>query len=264
PHLPARPGPLRRRRHGGGLCQGPACSARHGGVGAGRPQPDIGLAQGVNTKVKTLLTPDPETDVRSANHAGDSVGWGRAMCGMGTIAAGRAAQGIRSLSVVIAIGMLAGGCSSQLGSAPALLDGAKAPNLAEAMNPPTPDGRSELQKATEYWGKAYAKDPKDAKAAINYAKNLKALGEKQQALVVLQQASIFHGTNRALNAEYGRLALEFDQVSLAQKLLDQADDPANPDWRVISARGTVLAKQGVYRDAITYYQRALALAPNEA
>jgi Flp pilus assembly protein TadD len=183
---------------------------------------------------------------------------------MGTIAAGRAAQGIRSLSVVIAIGMLAGGCSSQLGSAQALLDGAKAPNLAEAMNPPTPDGRSELQKATEYWGKAYAKDPKDAKAAINYAKNLKALGEKQQALVVLQQASIFHGTNRALNAEYGRLALEFDQVSLAQKLLEQADDPANPDWRVISARGTVLAKQGVYRDAITYYQRALALAPNEA
>jgi Flp pilus assembly protein TadD len=174
------------------------------------------------------------------------------------------AQGIRSLLVVAAIGMLAGGCSSQMGSAQALLDAAKAPNLAEATNPPTPDGRSELQKATEYWGKAYAKDPKDAKAAINFAKNLKALGEKQQALAVLQQVSMFHGTNRALNAEYGRLALEFDQVSLAQKLLEQADDPANPDWRVISARGTVLAKQGVYRDAITYYQRALTLAPNEA
>ena len=90
------------------------------------------------------------------------------------------------------------------------------------------------------------------------------MGEKQQALAVLQQASVYHGTNRTLNAEYGRLALEFDQVSLAQKLLEQADDPANPDWRVISARGTVLAKQGVYKDAIAYYQRALTVAPNEA
>ena len=81
---------------------------------------------------------------------------------------------------------------------------------------------------------------------------------------MLQQASVYHGTNRALNAEYGRLALEFDQVSLAQKLLEQADDPANPDWRVISARGTVLAKQGVYKDAIALYQRALTVAPEEA
>jgi hypothetical protein len=37
---------------------------------------------------------------------------------------------------------------------------------------------TELQKATEYWGKAYGKNPRDATAAINYAKNLKALGER--------------------------------------------------------------------------------------
>ena len=89
------------------------------------------------------------------------------------------------------------------------------------------------------------------------------MGEKRQALAVLQQASNFHAGNRDLNSEYGRLALEFDQVSLAQKLLEQADDPANPDWRMISARGTVLAKQGSYRDAIPFYERALALAPDQ-
>ena len=50
---------------------------------------------------------------------------------------------------------------------------------------------------------------------------------------------------------------------MAQKLLEQADDPANPDWKVISARGTVLAKQGLYRDAIPFYERALALAPDQ-
>jgi Flp pilus assembly protein TadD len=171
---------------------------------------------------------------------------------------------MRSLLVIAGAGLLAGGCSSQLGSAQGLLAAAQAPSLAEATTPAVADGRTELQKATEYWAKAYAKNPRDATTAVNYAKNLKAMGEKQQALAVLQQASVYHGTNRTLNAEYGRLALEFDQVSLAQKLLEQADDPANPDWRVISARGTVLAKQNMYKDAVVHYQRALTVAPNEA
>lgn len=125
------------------------------------------------------------------------------------------------------------------------------------------DTRDELSKATDYWGKEYAKAPRDTEKAINYAKNLKAMGEKRQALAVLQQASTFAPDNRALNSEYGRLALELDQVSLAQQLLEQADDPTNPDWRIISARGTVLAKQGRYRDALPYYEKALALSPNQ-
>ncbi len=176
---------------------------------------------------------------------------------------GRAARRVSrgaGVLVIVAVGLLAGACS-QSGSPKTLLEAA--PSLAGATNPPVTDNRTELQKATEYWGREYAKNPNDAEKALNYARNLKALGEKRQALAVLQQVSVFHGTNRAINSEYGRLALEFDQVSLAQKLLAQADDPANPDWRVISARGTVLAKQGLYRDAIAFYERARALAPEE-
>jgi Flp pilus assembly protein TadD len=165
--------------------------------------------------------------------------------------------------VIAGAGLMAGGCS-QLGSSQALLDAAKAPNFAEATNPTPPDGRTDLQKATEYWGKEFGKEPRNAQAALNFARNLKALGEKKQALAVMQQISVFHGNNREVNAEYGRLALEFDQVSLAQKLLEQADDPAKPDWKVISARGTALAKQGLYRDAITFYERARTLAPEES
>ena len=117
-------------------------------------------------------------------------------------------------------------------------------------------------KATEYWGKAYAKEPRNLEAALSYAKNLKAMGEKRRALAVLQQASIFHGNSRELASEYGRLALEFDQIGVAGRLLAAADDPTNPDWRIISARGTVLAKQGKYKDAIPFYENALALAPD--
>jgi len=47
---------------------------------------------------------------------------------------------------------------------------------------------------------------------------------------------------------------------VAKKVLAMADDPADPDWRVISAQGTVLAKQGQYAKSIPYFNRALSLA----
>jgi Flp pilus assembly protein TadD len=124
--------------------------------------------------------------------------------------------------------------------------------------------KTELERATEYWGQAYAKSPRDLNAALSYAKNLKAMGQKSQALAVLQQASLYHASDKKLAAEYGRLALELDQISVARQLLEAADDPANPDWKVISARGTVLAKQGKYKDAIPFYERALALSHDNA
>jgi Flp pilus assembly protein TadD len=126
------------------------------------------------------------------------------------------------------------------------------------------DARSELQKARQYWGEAYAKNPKDAQVALNYARDLRALGEKRQALAVLEQAWQNNPEHRGIASEYGRGALELDRTTLAKKLLEHADDPTNPDWRVISARGTVLAKQGKYGEAIPYYEKALALAPNQA
>jgi Flp pilus assembly protein TadD len=123
--------------------------------------------------------------------------------------------------------------------------------------------QTELQKATEYWGKQYEANPKDAQPAINYIRNLKALGAKQQALAVAQNAFTVNPNHKGLASEYGRLALELDQVTVADRLLAMADDPVAPDWKVISARGTVLAKQGRYREAIPHFERALAIAPGQ-
>lgn len=159
----------------------------------------------------------------------------------------------------LSMSLLLGACSAS----PSLLQDVvlksdKTENTASVNTAP----QNELQKATIYWGKEYAKKPMDLQPAINYAKNLKALGEKQKALSVLEQASVYHANDTQLTSEYGRLALELNQVNIAGQLLAAADDPTKPDWRVVSARGTVLAKQGKYGDAIPFYERALTLAPD--
>ena len=123
---------------------------------------------------------------------------------------------------------------------------------------------AELEKATQYWGKELGKNPHDAKPALAYARNLKALGRKQEALGVLQSSYLHNSDDRELLSEYGRLALEMGQVGTAAKILERADDPGKPDWKVLSARGTVLAKQGQYKEAIAYFERARAMAPAQS
>jgi Flp pilus assembly protein TadD len=150
------------------------------------------------------------------------------------------------------------GGMANLGDSASLTETSAAPKAGKPEAPKT-----ELAKATEYWGKQSRDNPRDLKSAINYSKNLKASGQKGEALAVLQQAAMFHGQNRELASEYGRLALELDQVQVASQVLQVADDPSAPDWRVVSARGTVLAKQGKYSEAIPFYEKALQLSSNE-
>lgn len=162
----------------------------------------------------------------------------------------------------LAMSLMLGACS-QLGPDNNLLSGLGDNATAETAAA-KPDPKSELQKATEYWGAEYAKNPRNPDTAVNYARNLKAMGHKDQAVAVLQQASIYGSEHKGLASEYGRLALEADQVGLAEKLLSRAEDPMKPDWKLVSAQGATLAKQGRHKDAIGYFERALVLSPNNA
>jgi len=170
----------------------------------------------------------------------------------------RRLQDCRGLAALAACLML-GACGQlpDLGSPEMMAVSQPAPQPEMSSQP-----ASDLEKATDYWGQKYAKNPRDLKNALSYARNLKAMGQKRRAMSVLQQAAIFHGHNKELAGEYGRLALEFDQLSVAKRLLAAADSPTKPDWKVISARGTVLAKEGKYGDAIPFFERALSLAHN--
>ncbi|OYW53517.1 MAG: hypothetical protein B7Y80_14740 [Hyphomicrobium sp. 32-62-53] len=179
--------------------------------------------------------------------------------------AGQRSMGITARLAVLALAAMTGACSS-------LSEETGLDLMASASAPPAQDLRpanegglpqTELGKATEYWGKEYAKNPSNAAAAIAYAKNLKALGNKQEAFNILAQAAQTTPENRELAAEYGRLALDLEKVSLAAQLLEVADDPMRPDWRVVSARGAAMAKLGRYKDAVQHLERANMLAPEQ-
>ncbi len=122
-----------------------------------------------------------------------------------------------------------------------------------------------LQKATLYWAKRYRANPRDVTAAISYAVNLKAMGADVAARTVLAEAYASHPDNPKIASEYGRLVLAQGDLPLAEKLLTQAQaGMTQPDWRLLSALGTLKAKQGDLTSAEVYYQKALAAAPGQA
>jgi Flp pilus assembly protein TadD len=157
----------------------------------------------------------------------------------------------------VTVTLMLGACSGN-----PLSDMASTSESPPSISAAIANNQTELEKATLYWSKEYSKNTRDLNAALSYAKNLKAGGHKERAIAIFQEASVYHGSSRELASEYGRLSLEMGQVGLAEKLLSAADDPAAPDWRVISARGTVQAKQGKYAEAIPLYERALEIAPD--
>lgn len=176
----------------------------------------------------------------------------------------RQGRGIAARAVVVAgLALSLGACSQSAD----LLSGAMTSPEAQtqvATSAAAAPSRSELEKATEHWGKEHAKAPRDGKAAINYAMNLKAMDRKAEALAVLQSSYMYNAQDREFLSEFGRLALDQGHAPLAQQLLERADDPAKPDWKVLSALGAALAQQGKYKDAIPLFERAQMLAPTQA
>lgn len=164
-----------------------------------------------------------------------------------------------AFSAAVALTLGLGGCAGSGADLTADLFGKEKPSGAEQQEVAEVP-QTELQKATSYWGEKFSKSPTTLEYALNYARNLKAMGRKREALAALQHTSNYHAQNRELASEYGRLALELDQVQTAKQVLAFADDPAKPDWRIVSALGTVAAKEGRAKDSVTLFERALVLS----
>lgn len=140
---------------------------------------------------------------------------------------------------------------------------APALNLAETPSEPFKP-TNPLHKATAWWAEQHRKNPNDPTAALNYAKNLKAVGSKHKAFSVLQQAHSRHPDHKEIASEYGRLLLEEEKVQLALRVLKRAEQGDRTDWRVTAAQGTAHAKMGEHATAQKYFLAALKKKPDSA
>ncbi|MEO0618622.1 MAG: tetratricopeptide repeat protein [Pseudomonadota bacterium] len=160
------------------------------------------------------------------------------------------------LLAALAVGGCAGGADKTLAG---LTGGVGKP--ASKTFTPLDKSAAPIDRAIQYWSQIFAKNPGDEKAAVAYARNLRAKGEKQKALQVLQRATLSNSSSKLIASEYARVAIDVGDVDFAQKLIARASDPKRPDWRLISAQGAGLSKQGRHKEAQKHFLRALQLKP---
>lgn len=174
-------------------------------------------------------------------------------------------SGTRTLRLVapLAAALLLGACAKSTKDASGFIGVENATNGNAQATADLIAGTDKAEAAKAYWATTYANNPRDDKAAVAYARILKGEGEKEKALSVLQQAAMYNPDSTAVASEQGRLALDLGQLDLAEKLIARADDPASPDWRIISAKGTIAARRGDKTGALTLFEQAVKLAPNE-
>jgi Flp pilus assembly protein TadD len=121
----------------------------------------------------------------------------------------------------------------------------------------------DLRREVELSRDRFRANPKDADAALQYGKALRAAGQRAQAVALLEQATIAHPGNKALLAGYGRALVDNGNFQQAFDVLSSAHTPDDPDWRILSAQGTALDQLGRHDEARQYYASALKIVPEE-
>jgi Flp pilus assembly protein TadD len=122
---------------------------------------------------------------------------------------------------------------------------------------------ADWRRSADAWGERYRANSRDADAALNYAQALRALGQRAQAVAVLEQSSIQHPQHRGLLGAYGRALADVGNYRQALDVLNRAHTPDQPDWRILSVQGAVLDQIGRHDEAQRYYATALRIAPDE-
>jgi len=127
----------------------------------------------------------------------------------------------------------------------------------------TPHTEADWRRESEALGERYRANPNDGEVAVEYAQALRGIGQRAQAVAVLEQASMQNPQNQAVLGAYGRALADVGQNAQALEVLNRAHAPEQPDWRILSVQGAVLDQMGRHADAQRHYASALRITPNE-
>jgi Flp pilus assembly protein TadD len=113
-------------------------------------------------------------------------------------------------------------------------------------------------------GARYKAHPKDKVTIIRYAAALRAAGQAEQAVSVLEAGQAIYKRDLDIKIAYAKALTAAGRFSQALNVADDSIDPASPDWNALLVKGAILDQNGRSEEARALYTQALLLAPGEA
>lgn len=125
----------------------------------------------------------------------------------------------------------------------------------------TPDQRGiALQQLAAH----YKKSPGDRTVVIYYAAALRANGQNDQAVAVLEAGIGQFKNDVAIEIAYAKALSADGRFGQALNIIDAAIDPTAPDWNALLVKGAILDQSGKNAEARDVYAAALKIAPDQA
>lgn len=110
----------------------------------------------------------------------------------------------------------------------------------------------------------YRKAPRDKATIIHYAAALRAAGQAEQAIAVLEAGMAVHRSDVDIRIAYSKALSAGGRFEQALNVIDGSIDPAAPDWNALSVKGAIFDQTGRSQEARLLYRQALLIAPEEA
>ena len=133
---------------------------------------------------------------------------------------------------------------------------------------PTPDfssmSRVDAQANLQSLAGAYQANPKDKATIIYYAAALRAEGQAEQSIAVLEQGMVALPTDADIRVAYAKALTAGGRFDQALSVLDDTIRPDAPNWNALSVKGAILDQMGRNEEARELYTQALLIAPGEA
>ena len=156
----------------------------------------------------------------------------------------------RGRAAVIAASLILAGCNGVLSQS----------EVTGSISSPTQEA---YRKLADTWGKRYQAAPGDKTASLNYARALRGMDERDQAVSVLQQAAARNPDDPDILAAYGKALVEIGQLDQAKIVLSRAHTPDMPNARILSAQAVIADQSGEHAKAQELYRSALKQDPND-
>lgn len=144
----------------------------------------------------------------------------------------------------------------------AMVDAATSPILPATQAERATAEKQDLLTQAKFWGAEYEKNPNEYEASLKYARVLRAIGSSARATEVAQQALTLKQGDVELTMIYAQAALDQGKASDAAMALARAEKEGQADWRMLSIIGVTMDSLDQHAGAQDYYQKALALSPD--
>lgn len=110
----------------------------------------------------------------------------------------------------------------------------------------------------------YKANPRDKGTIIYYSAALRAAGQPEQSVSVLEAGLAIYKNDVDLHVAYAKALSAAGRFDQALNVIDDAINPASPDWNALLVKGAILDQSGQNDQARAIYQQALLTHPNEA